>query len=226
MNTALIELAATTLGNLVDDVIFVGGATVELWITDPAAPPVRATIDIDVVIEATTQSSYHAFGKRLKQKGFREDHTSKIAHRWKHDNSGLILDVLSGFGSSNRWLTQLPTQSARYKLPSGTEIHTASTPHLLATKIEAFLDRGNNDFSASKDFADIITLIDGREEITTDVNDANPDIKTFLSEQLAQMSNDPRFEFGIQAQLPPDPASQQRGTTVVLPRIKTLISLT
>jgi len=42
MSEALLELAAEILGPLVDDVVFVGGATVHLWVTEEAAPPVRA----------------------------------------------------------------------------------------------------------------------------------------------------------------------------------------
>ena len=33
---ALLELAADILGPLVDDVVFVGGATVHLWLTEAA----------------------------------------------------------------------------------------------------------------------------------------------------------------------------------------------
>lgn len=38
MTVALLERAAAALGPLVDDVVFVGGATLGVWITDPAAP--------------------------------------------------------------------------------------------------------------------------------------------------------------------------------------------
>lgn len=33
-NVRMLELAAEHLGDLLDEVVFVGGATVELWITD------------------------------------------------------------------------------------------------------------------------------------------------------------------------------------------------
>jgi hypothetical protein len=49
MTIELLELAHGALGKLVDEVVFVGGATVALWITDPAAPPVRVTEDVDVI---------------------------------------------------------------------------------------------------------------------------------------------------------------------------------
>ena len=53
MSTVLLELAASCLGDLTDEVVFLGGASVSLWISDPAAPPVRATNDVDVVLAVT-----------------------------------------------------------------------------------------------------------------------------------------------------------------------------
>lgn len=53
MSIQLLELAAESLGELREDVVFVGAATVTLWITDPGAPPVRPTRDVDVVAEVT-----------------------------------------------------------------------------------------------------------------------------------------------------------------------------
>jgi hypothetical protein len=53
VSIALLELAVESLGDLADDVTFLGGATVGLWITDTAAPPVRATDDVDAVVAAT-----------------------------------------------------------------------------------------------------------------------------------------------------------------------------
>lgn len=42
MNTALLELAAAALDDLLSEVAFVGDATIALWITDPGAPPPRS----------------------------------------------------------------------------------------------------------------------------------------------------------------------------------------
>ena len=38
MNVELLELAAAALSDLLAEVVFVGGATIELWITDTGAP--------------------------------------------------------------------------------------------------------------------------------------------------------------------------------------------
>lgn len=65
--------AASRLGPLVSEVVFVGGATVPCYVTDPAAPDARTTTDVDLVIAALTRSDYHAFEDRLRQQGFSHD---------------------------------------------------------------------------------------------------------------------------------------------------------
>jgi hypothetical protein len=69
MSVELLERAATALGPLVDEVVFVGGATIVLWITDPAAPPPRPTVDVDVVVEVTSRLGYERFGERMRGRG-------------------------------------------------------------------------------------------------------------------------------------------------------------
>jgi hypothetical protein len=69
----LLERAAVALGSLLDEVVFVGGATVTLWITDPAAPAPRPTKDVDVVVEVASRTALHDFEARLRAQGFAED---------------------------------------------------------------------------------------------------------------------------------------------------------
>jgi hypothetical protein len=57
-----LETAARILGPVLDEVVFVGGATVHLWITEPGAPPARATEDVDVICEVATRVKYHRLG--------------------------------------------------------------------------------------------------------------------------------------------------------------------
>lgn len=80
MSIELLELGASALGTLTDEVVFVGGATVTLWITDPAAPPPRPTKDVDVIVEVASRTAYHAFEKRLRDAGFRDD--GEVICRW------------------------------------------------------------------------------------------------------------------------------------------------
>lgn len=70
MTIELLELGAKALGELVPEVVFVGGASIEPWITDPAAPPVRPTKDVDVVVNVVARTEFHAFEARLRANGF------------------------------------------------------------------------------------------------------------------------------------------------------------
>lgn len=66
MSVELIDLAAQALGPLVEEVVFVGGASIELWISDRAAPPTRATDDVDVISAASTRVGYYRLTERLR----------------------------------------------------------------------------------------------------------------------------------------------------------------
>lgn len=55
-NLEILMLAVDQLGPLCNEIVFLGGCTTGLLITDPAAPPIRETKDIDVIVEVTTKS--------------------------------------------------------------------------------------------------------------------------------------------------------------------------
>ena len=70
MSFELLDLGAAALGPLLEEVVFVGGASVVLWITDPAAPPLRPTNDVDVIVEVAGRYGYEQFSERLRAQGF------------------------------------------------------------------------------------------------------------------------------------------------------------
>jgi len=131
----LLELAADTLGPLLDEVVFVGGVTVTLWITDPGAPPVRPTKDVDVVVEVATRGAFHDFEARLRERGFAEDQEEGVICRWRH-RGGLILDAMPSepgiLGLENRWQGAAIPHAVHRKLPSGARIRAVSPPYLIA----------------------------------------------------------------------------------------------
>lgn len=74
MSIDLLERAAEDLGDeILAEVVFVGAASVALWITDEAAQPLRPTADVDVVVEIATRMGYVAFEERLRARGSRDD---------------------------------------------------------------------------------------------------------------------------------------------------------
>lgn len=59
----------------------------------------------------------------------------------------------------------------------------------LATKLEAFKDRGKNDFYGSHDFEDIIYLIDNRTTIVEEILTADEEIRQYIKEELTLIKN-------------------------------------
>lgn len=58
-NIGILEVVVKQLGELADDLIFVGGATVGLYITDKAVPKVRFTVDVDCIVEVVGRKEYY-----------------------------------------------------------------------------------------------------------------------------------------------------------------------
>jgi predicted nucleotidyltransferase len=141
-------------------------AAAALWITDPAAPPLRPTKDVDVVVEVSTLVAYNRFEQRLRLAGFRD--AGRMLGRFIHDGD-LQLDAIpaeaSILGFENHWQRASLGSAVERTLPSDVAIRALAPANLLATKLEAFAGRGRNDYLASPDFEDIIALLDGRQEI-------------------------------------------------------------
>ena len=60
-NLPLLEDAAQKLAPFLDEIVFVGGVTLGLLITDEGAAPVRGTNDVDVIAEIVTYADYIVF---------------------------------------------------------------------------------------------------------------------------------------------------------------------
>lgn len=94
MSALQLETAAALLGSPVDEVVFLGGATVHLWITEPGAPPTRATEDVDVVCEVASRVKYHQLGDRLRERGLQEAMDAPVICRWRSADPQVVLDVM------------------------------------------------------------------------------------------------------------------------------------
>ncbi len=224
----MLEGAAEALGEMTEEVVFLGAATLPLWISDPGSPPLRATADVDVVVEVTTLIEYNRFEQRLREAGFRDEGTVLGRFLFGPDHTRQ-LDAIpadaSILGFENRWQrASLPAAVTR-ELPSGARIRTLPPPHLLATKLEAFASRGKGDFLGSRDFEDIVALVDGREELLSEAAGAPADLQEYLALELSRHLADPRSFEAIVAHLEPGRESRQRADSVVLPRLRALATL-
>lgn len=221
----MVHHVAERLGKLREQVVFLGGAATTLLITDEAAPDVRPTLDVDVIVKIGSGPDYHRLGEALRKIGFNED-TSEDAPlcRWLID--GIRVDIMPTdekiLGFSNRWYLSALHHAVWAEIGGGISIRLVTAPFFLATKLEAFYGRGQNDFMASHDLEDIIAVLDGREEITREVRSVPEEIQIFLAESFDELMQNTDFLDALPGHLPPDAASQKRAR-VVINRIREIV---
>ena len=96
-------------------------------------------------------------------------------------------------GFTNRWYESGVAHKIPFLLPDGQNIFILSAPFFVATKLEAFLSRGHDDFRFSSDLEDIIAVIDGRETLFAEVQAAPADLITYLAQHFANPPLQPTF---------------------------------
>ena len=90
-------------------------------------------------------------------------------------------------GPSNRWYKVGFKNLWNVKVKDQ-EIKILSAPCYLATKFEAFKNRGN-DYRTSHDIEDIIYVLDNRIDIVSEITECEPSILLFIREQLQIIIN-------------------------------------
>lgn len=212
-NLPLLESVVKALGPLCERFVFVGGCAAGLLLTANAGPPVRATRDVDVIVEVLSLVEYHDLERQLERAGFSHD-SGKDAPICRWLVGGAMLDVMPtdqtilGFG--NRWYDEAIRTASLRTLPSARQVRLIAAPVFVATKLEAFAGRGGGDFMASHDLEDLITVVDGRAELVDEFGAASAELRDYLAKQLRTLLANPRFVDALPAHLPGDRASQAR----------------
>ena len=189
---------AEKLGDLRDQVVFLGGAVVGLLVTDPGARPPRATKDVDVTIEIGSLTEFYALDATLLSMGFRNDMHGPTC-RYEHGLIKLDIMPVNGeiLGFTNRWYASAIQTSEMYRLNEALTIRLISAPSFLVTKLEAFRDpnrEGNQDLFVSRDFGDVVRVVDGRNSIVAEVLGATTDLRKYVMEQIRWTLSQPYFE--------------------------------
>ncbi len=127
-------------------------------------------------------------------------------------------------GFSNQWYSEALKNSVYIEIEKDISIRVVTAPYFLATKIEAFYGRGNNDFLLSHDIEDIISIIDGRKELIEEITKTSDELKLFLSENFKKFLDDNTFLESISANLLPDAANQAR-KPILIDRIEKIVGL-
>jgi hypothetical protein len=205
-NLPLLTGIARQIEPLLGEVVFVGGATTELFFTSPLASRVRATRDADVICEVTGRVEYHRLGERLRSLGFGED-TSPGAPLCRWRSAAGILDVMptdeSILGFSNAWYGYGIRTARPVALPFGPTIRLITPPVFLATKLAAYAGRGDSDLVGSHDIEDIVNVVAFRSEIVAETAAESAELRRWVGERVREAFVDhPDAEDALAGNLP------------------------
>jgi hypothetical protein len=179
-NLQILNHAVERLGDLADDMVFLGGCVTGLLTTDPAAPPIRVTRDVDAIVDVISKPEFYRLSEKLREQGFSEDMREDAPIcRWIADD--IRLDVMPAdraiLGFGNRWYAPAMKNAKSVEISSGHSIRIVTGPFFLAIKLDAFAGRGGGDYLASHDMEDIVTILDGRVEIAEEARQAHPGLR-------------------------------------------------
>jgi hypothetical protein len=125
---------------------------------------------------------------RLGEKGIHPDPESKIICRFKYDD--VLIDVMSiaavGWAPSNSWFAPGFKNLEAHTIDDEVTIRILPVSYFLATKFEAYHGRGT-DPRTSRDFEDIIYVLDNRLGIVNDIKTAPDEVQSFLKVELLEL---------------------------------------
>lgn len=223
-NNERIKIVAKALKELNADVVYVGGAVIQLYASDAAAINPTTTYDVDCVINATSYKEYGEFEQKLYAKHFSND-TSEDAPICRYLFNGEKVDFMpkvdTGIGDSNRWYLKGMEYRQACRLDSETTIYIMPVTYYLASKIDALHSRGGNDYRGEKDFEDIVFVLNTCSHLLEELckTEETVVLKYLITEFSAMLSR-PNLREEIDSALNEDDRSGY-----VLGKIKEIVNL-
>jgi hypothetical protein len=144
--------------------------------------------------------------ERIGELGFRNDISEGApVCRWVSPN-GFLLDLMpvdpGVLGFSNRWYEEAAARAEPRKLRPGLTILVPPPPVFMASKLEAFRNRGEGDLLGSHDLEDVISLVAGRPEIVDEVDREGTVLREWIRQHLRDLTTNPDFIYALQGALP------------------------
>jgi len=182
INLKSIKIISDVLDDINNDVIYVGGAVVSLYIDDPAADDIRPTKDIDIVLEIASLKELEELRTVLVERGFEQTHEDNVLCRFRY--ADIKVDVMAtksiDWAPGNKWF-EAGFNEAEEKEIEGKIIKVLPFIYFLSSKFSAFMDRGLEDPLVSKDYEDITYLLNHNRYFKEAVlSSKNEEAKSYL----------------------------------------------
>lgn len=216
-----LDAVASELDWLDPEPVYIGGATVPLYLDEFGRSQMRPTEDVDCIVsQVATRKAWWDLEAELRKRHWSPDTDGPVC-RYRSP-AGAIVDLMptdpSILGFSGQWYPRAVEKARPHTLASGRTVLVASPALLFACKLEAFRDRGESDPWASKDLEDIAALLDGCSELLDDMRAQDEDVRTFVAERLTSIEASRDAREALRAQLPrggDDQRQHQRITQLI-----------
>lgn len=208
----LLMVARALGGELLEKVAFVGGSTTGLLITDVMTKElIRYTDDVDLIISVVGYTGWNSFVEQLKPHGFKISIEDEVNCRLRLGELKVdfMPDDEQALGFTNIWYKEALALAADYELVPGTVIKLLTAPYFVATKLEAYKGRGNNDVLLSNDIEDILNVFDGREELINEIKQSSVELKKYLAKEIAVLLNSKDIDSAVQSTARGDSGRQE-----------------
>jgi len=216
----ILQVAQALGPELCSEVAFVGGSTTGLLLTDQLAKEqVRYTDDVDLIVSVMGYPGWVQLQEKLRGHGFKESVDDTVICRMRLGE--LQVDFMpddNTLGFSNQWYKQALLTAQNYPITDTVNIRLVSPIFFVATKIEAYKGRGNNDPLESRDIEDLLNIIDGREALLEEIQQAPSEIKFFIATEFTHLLENSSFEYAVQNKANGDAGREK----VLFSRIETI----
>jgi hypothetical protein len=200
--------------------VFVGGSIVPLLLDEPSLHNIRPTKDVDTIVKVATRAVYAQLEEQLRDDGFCNVQNGPICRYRVED---CIVDVMPTDGSilgiKTRWFTEA-LETAELKQVVGEMVPIIAPEYFLATKLEAFKDRGNGDYLGSKDIQDFLAVVDGCSAIVGRISRCPSKFQKYIAEEFNFLNNESRFHDALPGHL-----DDYNREPIVLERVQSIASL-
>ena len=214
----MIDGVAEELSWLPQPPVFLGGATIGLYLDDFGRSQVRATKDVDCIVPGVdSRAAWWALEHQLQAAGWTPDATGPLC-RYRSPG-GTLVDLMSTdpevLGFAGLWYWESVGNAEPRSLSTGRDVLVPRPEHLLACKLEAWNDRGKSDPMVSNDLEDIASLLDGCKQLEDGVAGATDELRGWIGHAFGTLLNTPAFREALIGQLPRGGAQREREQKVL-----------
>jgi hypothetical protein len=200
--------------------VFVGGSIVPLLLDEPDLHSIRPTKDVDTIVKVATKAVYAQLEEQLRSDGFCNVQNGPICRYRVED---CVVDVMPTDGSilglKTRWFIEA-LETSELKQVIGETVPIIAPEYFLATKLEAFKDRGDGDYLGSKDIQDLLAVVDGCSAIVGWISRRPSEFQNYIAEEFTFLINESRFHDALAGHL-----DDHNREPIVLERLQSIASL-